>query len=264
MELFRLGFLVVTLLDLIDILLVAVLLYQLYRLVKGSAAMNILAGIIPVYVFWLLVKALKMQLLGSILGQVIGVGMLALIIVFQQEIRKFLILIGTNSILAKNNFPKNFLFRNSASAKERQLDTDSVVKACRQMAKTRTGAILVLARNTELTLFTSTGDTLDAEISRRLIENIFFKGSPLHDGAIVIVQNRIKAAHCVLPISENPDLPARLGMRHRAALGMTEQSDSVVITVSEETGEIALAKEGEIFVNLSAEDLEKRLNEDFN
>ena len=263
MELFRFGFLSFRLLDFIDILLVSVLLYQVYRLVKGTVAINIVLGIIVVYLFWLSVKALNMQLLGSILGQVIGVGVLAVIIVFQQEIRKFLILIGTSKVLSKSGFPKQLFSKNGKQKDSPALDIEPIIKACRQLSKTRTGGILVFGKNSDLILFTNTGDLLDAAISKRLIENIFYKGSPMHDGAIIISDNKIKAARCILPISENPDLPSRLGMRHRAALGITELSDAVVVAVSEETGEIAFAKAGEIETNLSSEELEKRLQEEF-
>jgi len=264
MNIFRLGFLSFTLLDFIDILIVAVLLYQLYRVIKGTAAIYIFAGITLIYLFWMLVKAMHMQVLSTILGQVIGLGALALIIVFQQEIRKFLILIGTNSFLARQNLPNKLFSFGKSKANSLLPDKDAIIKACRQMSKTKTGAILVIERNVDLSFFSASGDLIDATISRRLIESIFYKGSPMHDGAVIIAGNRIKAARCVLPISENPDLPARLGMRHRAALGITEQSDAVVVTVSEETGEIAFAKEGELEMNISPEILLKRLDTEFN
>lgn len=263
MELFRLGFLTVTLLDVIDVLLAAILIYQLYRLVKGTAAIYIFLGILMVYLFWLFVKALDMKLLSNILGQVIGVGVLAVIIVFQQEIRKFLTMIGSNSFLAKNNFPKGIFSKIIHEQKEPEIDSAPIIKALRQMSKSRTGAILVIEKNNDLSFFVNTGDVLDSVISKRLIENIFYKGSPMHDGAVIISQNKIKAARCILPISENPELPARLGMRHRAAIGITEQSDAVVITVSEETGEIAFVKEGEIKLNVSPEEIEKILESEF-
>jgi diadenylate cyclase len=264
MDLFNFGFLTVRLLDIVDILLVAFLLYQLYNLIRGSVAINIFVGILLVYLLWLLVKALNMQLLGNILGQVIGVGVLALIIVFQQEIRKFLIFIGTNSILARGALGRQ-LFQWKWSLKSGQeLNVTAILKACRQMARTKTGAIIVLGKSSPLNFFANTGDFLDAEVSKRLIENIFYKGSPLHDGAVIILENKIKAARCVLPISENQDLPARLGMRHKASIGITEQSDALAITVSEQTGEISVAQNGQMNMDVTIEELEKILNREFN
>ena len=264
MDIFHFGFLNIRLLDIVDILLVAWLLYHLYRLIRGSVAINIFVGIFLVYLVWLMVKALNMQLLGSILGQVIGVGVLALIIVFQQEIRRFLILIGTSNLLTGRGFSGKLLPWNWAMGKDPLPSIPVIVKACRQMSRNKTGAIIVIARSSELKFFANTGDTLDATLSKRLIENIFYKGSPLHDGAIIVAGNKIKAARCVLPISENQELPARLGMRHRAAIGITEQSDAIAVTVSEETGEIAIAKEGQITIDITPEELEKRLQEEFN
>ena len=263
MDLFHIGFLTIRLLDIIDVLLVAFLLYRLYLLIRGSAAINIFLGILLVYLLWLVVKALNMQLLGSILGQIIGVGVLALIIVFQQEVRRFLILIGTNNFLSKTNFSKQLLPWNWRLKKDKTLNVSGIMKACRQMSKTKTGAIIVIARSSDLKFYANTGDAIDAVLSKRLIENIFYKGSPLHDGAIIISGNKIQAARCVLPITEQ-DLPARLGMRHRAAIGITEQTDAIAITVSEETGEIAIAKEGEISIDIPLDELEKRLEGEFN
>ncbi len=263
MTIFHLGFLSFTLIDLIDIVIVSILLYQLYRVIKGTAAIYIFVGIMLIYLFWMLVRAMHMEVLSTILGQVIGLGALALIIVFQQEIRKFLILIGTNSIMTRQNLPSKLFSFGKNTENSLLPDKEAIIKACRQMAKTKTGAILVLERNSDLSFFSGSGDVIDATISRRLIESIFYKGTPMHDGAIIIAGNRIKAARCVLPISENPDLPARLGMRHRAALGITEQSDAVAVTVSEETGEISFAKEGELEMNISPELLQKRLDAEF-
>lgn len=200
-----------------------------------------------------------MQVLGTILGQFMSLGFIALIIVFQQEIRKFLVVIGTNSLLTKNAFTKQILPWNWQTEKNNPLNITAILKACRQMSMGKTGAIIVLARNAELTYFSNTGDEMDAEVSQRLIESIFFKNSPMHDGAIIIQNNRIKAARCILPITENTELPAQLGMRHRAALGITEQSDAIAIIVSEETGEIAIAEDGEILTKASMDDIQKRL-----
>src|SRR5205085_8977616 len=165
--------------------------------------------------------------------------------------------------IAQNPFTRQILPWNWQSQKRVALDVTAIVKACRQMAKDRTGAIIVVAKSSELKYFSSTGDTMEAEISQRLIESIFFKNSPMHDGAIIIVNNKIKAARCVLPVTENIELPAHFGMRHRAAIGITEQSDALAIAVSEETGEISVAREGQITLNVSIDELEKKLKEEF-
>lgn len=263
MEIFHIGFLSIRLLDIIDILLVAFLLYKLYELLKGGVAMNIFIGLISIYLlWWLCVKVLDMQLLGALLGQFIGVGVIALIIVFQQELRRFLILLGANSFLAKNTFARNLFKWNFQFQKPSATNITPIVKACSNMAKNRTGAIIVIARNSDLKFYATTGDIMDAEVSKRLIESIFFKNSPMHDGAIIISQNKIKAARCVLPVTDNSELPAHYGMRHRAALGISEQSDALAVVVSEETGAISVARDGELRANLSAEELEKILTKE--
>lgn len=260
MELFHIGFLSVRLLDILDILIVAFLLFKIYELLKGGAAMSIFIGIVAIYLlWWLFVRVLDMQLLGALLGQFIGVGVIALIIVFQQEVRRFLVLMGTNSIIAKSPFTKQLFPWNWQFQRAMPLNIAPIVKACFAMAKNKTGALIVITRATDLKFYASTGDIMDAEVSKRLIESIFFKNSPLHDGAIIIEGNKIKAARCVLPVTENTDLPAHLGMRHRAALGVSEQSDAMAIVVSEETGEVAIAIEGTIKTNLTSEELEKKM-----
>lgn len=264
MDLFHIGFLTIRVIDIIDIFIVTFLLYRLYNLLRGGAAINIFIGLLTVYaLYWICVKILNMELIGTILGQFISLGFIALIIVFQQEVRRFLLVLGTNNILTKNTFTKQILPWNWQFKKNPPLDISAIVKACRQMSKDRTGAIIVLAQSSQLKYFANTGDAMDAEISQRLIESIFFKNSPMHDGAIIIVNNKIKAARCVLPVTENIELPAHLGMRHRAAIGITEQSDALAIVVSEETGDISLSSEGQIRVNITIEELEKSLREEF-
>lgn len=261
---FQIGFLTVRLLDIIDILLVAFLLYKLYSLLKGGVAINIFIGIILLYfLWWLFDRILNIQLLGTILGQFVGVGVIALIIVFQQEVRRFLLLIGSNNFITSSNIVKQVLPWKWSTTKDSILDISSIVKACKTMSKTKTGAIIVITKNSELKFYINTGDIIDAVLSKRLIESIFSKTSPLHDGAIIISQNKIKAARCVLPVTENPDLPARFGMRHRAAVGITEQSDAIVLVVSEQTGEFSLAQGGQINANLSLDELEKILEREF-
>lgn len=254
-------FISIRILDVFDIILTALLFYQVYRLVKGTIAINIFIGIFSVYLVWLLVRALNMQLLGSILGQFIGVGVIALIIVFQQEIRRFLILIGTRYI-SNRTFSIEKLF-SSVSGGRPKIRINSMVKAFKKLTEKRLGALIVFARKSELQTYAQTGDTLDAVTSSRLLESIFCKGSPLHDGAVIIIGDKIHAARCVLPVSENTTLPPELGMRHRAALGMSEQTDAVVVVISEETGRISITDGGKIKMNLSLRELSEYLEREF-
>jgi len=264
MELFHIGFLSVRLLDLLDILIVSFLLYKAYQLLKGGTAINIFIGIVSMYMLWFLfVKIFEMQLLGAILGQFMSVGVLALIIVFQQEVRRFLVILGSSSFTGKDSFTRKLLPWNWKEEQVITADLIPVIKACESMSNSKTGAILVLSRTTDLKFFENSGDAMDADLSKRLLESIFFKNSPLHDGAVIIRNNKIKAARCVLPVTDNNDLPAHLGMRHRAALGITEQSDAISIIVSEETGNISVAKNGILENNLSVHDLELYLQREY-
>jgi len=264
MDLFDIGFLTIRLVDLIDISIVTILLYKLYNLLRGGVAINIFIGLLTVYaLYWICVKVLSMELLGTILGQFISLGLIALIIVFQQEVRRFLIVLGTNNILSKNTFTRQILPWNWQMAKSTPLNIAVIVKACRHMSRTKTGAIIVLAKSSELKYYANTGEIINSELTHTLIESIFFKNSPLHDGSIIIVNNMIRAARCVLPVTENVEIPGHLGMRHRAAIGITEQSDAIAIVVSEETGEISVAKEGQIKVSVSLDELERILHEEF-
>ncbi|HOA09238.1 MAG TPA: diadenylate cyclase CdaA [Tenuifilaceae bacterium] len=253
-------FITIRALDVIDVVLVAFLLYQMYMLIRGTVAINIFVGIVLLYIFWLVVRALNMELLSSILGQIIGVGVLALIIVFQQEIRKFLLFIGNRYINRRRFSFENFFF---PKKREKQIlvKVDAIVKACRNMSETRTGALIVIARKSELQLYAESGDIIDADTSTRMIENIFFKNSPLHDGAVIIVNDRILAARCVLPITENINLPPHYGMRHKSAIGITEVTDAIAIVVSEETGKISVASEGMLRYDIGWLELDKYLRD---
>ncbi len=254
-----LTFISLRIFDLIDIILVAFLLYQVYMLVRGTVAIKIFIGIFSVYLIWLVVKALNMQLLSTILGQFMGVGMIALIIVFQQEIRKFLLMIGS-----RYKFDKHFSFDKFLSGElNTKTNIDEIVVACKQMSSKKIGALIVLTKKSDLINITSAGDSLEAEISSILINSIFFKNNPLHDGAIVISGNKIKSARCILPLSDNKDLPSKYGLRHRAAIGLTQVTDAVVIVVSEETGNIAFVKEGNIQPKLTSNKLKELLEKEF-
>ena len=254
-------FIKIRVLDIIDILLVAYLMFQVYLLIRGTIAMNIFIGILSVYLLWIIVKALNMQLLGSILGQVIGVGVIALIVVFQQEIRRFLIYIG-NQYFSQNRFTFEKVFPVAFTGPP-PVRIKSIFKACLNMAKTKTGALIVIGRKSELSVYSETGDILEATTSSRLLESIFNKNSPLHDGAVIIINDKIVAARCVLPVSENPNLPPDYGLRHRAALGMVENTDSLVIVVSEQTGSISIAENGKIMANIDPKELSHKLEEEF-
>ncbi len=245
--------------DVIDIVLVALLMYRMYYLVKGTVAVNIFIGILFVYLLWLIVKYMDMRLFGSILEKFIDVGFIALIVVFQPEIRRFLLFLGTANFkgVAKGIFD----FRWQAG-RSFDLDIPSIVKACRNMAETKTGAIIVITRNAELNFYANTGEALDAKVSVKLLESIFYKNSPLHDGAIVISNNLIRSARCVLPVTESSEFPADLGMRHRAAVGITENSDAIAIVVSEQTGEIAVSKDGQLIGNLTSDRLREYLEKE--
>ncbi|PLX22835.1 MAG: TIGR00159 family protein [Marinilabiliales bacterium] len=255
------AFITIRFLDILDILLVAFLLYQIYNLIRGTTAINIFIGIFTLYLLWLVVKALNMHLLSSILGQVIGVGVIALIIVFQQEIRRFLLIISTRYITKRGfSFEKFFSF---GEKKESNVKIDSIVNACSNMSAFKMGALIAISKRSDLLSFIRTGDIINADTSSRLLESIFFKNSPLHDGAVIIKKDRIAAARCILPATERMDLPPQFGMRHRAALGIAEKTDAVVIIVSEETGAISFAKHENIEQNIGPNRLRQILQTEF-
>ena len=254
------DFLHIRFLDVLDILLVALLIYEMYTLLKGTAAINILLGIVSIFILWRLVKAFEMELLTEILGAFISVGFIALIIVFQPELRRFLLLLGTPTFIHRNG--SRFLFWKFAY-RDAPTDIDPIIQACRRMALSKTGALIVMARHNQLEEFTETGELIDAKISAQLIENIFFKNSPLHDGALIIIDNRMKAARSILPVSANPELPSHMGLRHRAAVGLTERSDAIAIIVSEQTGKIAYSLKGKIYPNVEPAQLKQILEREF-
>ncbi len=254
-------FIQVRFIDLIDIFLVAIIFYELYKLVKGTVAFNIFMGIFIIFVVWLVVKSLKMELLGSILGQLFGVGVIAIIIVFQQEVRRFLLMLGSR-YRANRRFSLEHLFSNEFKfASESSLH--AIVEGCRQMSENRTGALIVLSRESELQEYVETGEIIDAAITSELIRSIFFKNSPLHDGAMIISLNRIKAARCILPLSQKLEISPVLGLRHRAAIGISEQTDAYVIVVSEETGHISTSSNGDLHENVPVDELFKILESNY-
>lgn len=246
--------------DIIDILLVSILLYQVYKLMKGSVAVKIFLGVLSLYLFYLIIRAAQMELLGLILGQFMGVGVLAAIILFQPEIRKFLLLIGKTTDFNKDSFLKNLLVWKKKDEKE-VFNITPVIEAVKTLGGTNTGALIVFSRDSELKFYAESGDLIDAYLSKRLLMAIFNKSSPLHDGAVIVYRGKIKAARCVLPVSETEDLSAQFGLRHRAALGMSELTDTMVLVVSEETGQFSIARNGKLSHNLSPLELRKMIND---
>ena len=244
--------------DAIDILIIAVLLFYVYKMMKNTGTLSLFYGVLIFLVLWVLAAEIfDMRLTGSILDKFMGIGLIVLVIIFQDQIKRFLIDIGSRGRM--NYFRK--LFRHDQEAEKTRKDVMAVVYACMSMSKTKTGALIVFQRTMPLTTYEDTGDKIDADINVRLIENIFFKNSPLHDGAMIIADNKIKSVGCILPVSHSMDIPKSMGLRHRAALGMSQATDAVCVIVSEETGNISVAIEGEYKIKLSAPELEHILSE---
>ncbi|MFJ1474086.1 diadenylate cyclase [Capnocytophaga cynodegmi] len=252
-----------TIVDVIDILLVALLLYYVYKLARGTVAVNIFMGIVIIYLIWKITEALQMQLLSSILGQFIGVGVFALIVVFQEEIRKFLLTIGSTNIAARNKFFKVFQSLKAAKNKS-NLDVRKLISVCKKLGSTNTGALIVLERNIPLNFVKETGDDVNIQVSEPIIESIFFKNSPLHDGAIVISGNYIVATRVILPVAGENRLPKHYGLRHRAATSISEKTDASAIVVSEETGKISYIKNGNFISFKTDEELISIIERDLN
>ncbi len=244
--------------DIIDILLVAYLIYIIYKLVKGTVAINIFIGLVAIYFIWKLVGMLQMKMLNEILGQFISVGVIALIIVFQQEIRSFLLMLGKLGTDSSGHL--RFL---NKGHKGQKINIDSIINAMVNMSENFTGALIVIRRTNELIEIIDTGERIDAKLSAPLIESIFYKNNPLHDGAMIIFNNRIEAARCVLPVSKRTDFPADYGLRHRAAAGLSQNTDALCIIVSEQTGEFAYSENGELFTKIAIGDIKNKLITEF-
>ena len=240
----RFNFLDIGFTDIIDILLVAVLLYYVYKLVRGTVAINIFVGIVIIYLIWQLTKALSMDMFSGILGNFINVGLIALIVVFQQEIRKFLLMIGSTNLANKNSFVRHLRFLRQEEA-HTETDVEAIINACKKMSANRTGALMVIRRTNALEFIKSSGDPMNIEVTTPILESIFFKNSPLHDGAAVIEGNKVTATRVILPVSNERSIPLRFGLRHRAAIGITEKTDALALVVSEETGELSYVRNGE-------------------
>ena len=244
--------------DIIDIVLVALMLFYIYRLMKESRSLNVFMGILIFVVFWLVVsQVLEMKLLGSIMDKLVSVGVIALIILFQEDIRKFLYNLGAHQRV--RTLRRLFANNDKQNKEDLKQTIMPIVMSCLSMSKKKVGALIVIQRATPLDDIVATGEPIDASINQRLIENIFFKNSPLHDGAMIIAAHRIKAASCILPVSHDLDIPKELGLRHRSAMGISQESDALAIVVSEETGAISVALHGAFQLRLSAEELESIL-----
>ncbi len=255
-----LDFIEFSFLDILDIVLVAILLYYVYKLLKGTVAINIVIGIAFIFLIWTITQALKMEMLSGILGYLLSGGVIALIIVFQQEIRKFLLMIGTTNYTNKKGFLNQLKFLQSEITIE--TETGKILKACSNMSKTKTGALIVIERTNSLDFLINNGDAMNALVNEVILESIFFKNSPLHDGATIIRDNYVVATRVVLPISDSTKIPARFGLRHKAAMGITEKTDAVCLLVSEETGEISYIKDGEFVLHESYDELNEKLRKD--
>lgn len=237
------DFLDIRIIDGIDIVLVAFLLFYLYKLVKGTVAIKIFIGIVILYAIWKLTELLEMELLSAILGGFLGVGMFALIVVFQQEIRKFLLMLGSTNFRARRRFLKQFRMLSKEAITI--TDVNAILAACQRMASAHTGALIVFQRNNNLDFVKNTGDPMRTEVNQPIIESIFYKNSPLHDGAMIIEENTITATRVILPVSNEKHIPQRFGLRHRAAIGISEKTDAVCLVVSEENGQLSYIREGD-------------------
>ncbi|MCD7930269.1 MAG: diadenylate cyclase CdaA [Tannerellaceae bacterium] len=245
--------------DIIDILLVAFVLYQTYKLMKSSGSIALFSGVVSFILVWILMsRVLEMRLIGAILEQIVGIGFFVLVVLFQDEIRRFLLALGSHrgwKFISR-------LFSRKTETDNEQKFVAPVVLACMNMARKKTGALIVIQQDVVLTVYEHTGEMFNADVNARLIENIFFKNSPLHDGAMIIADNKIKAAGCILPVAQNADLPKDLGLRHRSGLGMSMETDAIVIIVSEERGKISVAHMGKLCTNISAEALQQILSKE--
>ena len=246
--------------DFIDVFLVAILLYYVYRLVKGTVAINIFIGIIIIYIIWKVTDLLKMSMLHNIFDGFMKVGIIALIVVFQPEIRKFLLMVGSTNLAGQRKFFSKLKFLKTENNTE--TDISAIVSACEKMSSSNTGALIVLERNNNLDFLTVTGDKMNITVTQPIIESIFFKNSPLHDGAIIIANNNVKATRVILPVNNEKNIPQRFGLRHRAAIGITEKTDALAIVVSEETGQISYVVNGEFVMFKDTDDLLQHIAKD--
>jgi uncharacterized protein (TIGR00159 family) len=256
-----LDFLDFTFLDALDIVLVAVLLYYVYKLLKGTVAINIFIGIALIVLIWKITEALQMKMLSGLLGALLSLGAIAVLIVFQPEVRKFLLMLGSTNFTNRRNFLKQLKFLKTEI--HTTMNVEAVVKACEAMAATKTGALIVLERTHNLDFVKPTGDKMNCEIHKLILQSIFYKNSPLHDGAMVIKENYIIATRVILPLSTKT-LPSRFGLRHKAAIGITEKTDALCLIVSEETGKLSYVKDGDFVLFNNTNELIELIRYDLN
>ena len=251
-----------TILPIIDVILVAVMLYYAYKLVRGTAAIIVFRGFVIIYIIWWITDVLNMNILSSILGGFIGVGVFAVIIVFQQEIRKFLLLLGSSRIANNKSLWKKFTLFFKISKEQAKLNINEFIIACNKLQKTKTGAIFVFERNNSLDFIKDDGDKINSEVSSAIIESIFYKNGPLHDGAVIVVGNLIVSSRGTLPVSKNKKINKSFGLRHKAAIGISEESDALCIVISEESGKISYIKNGDFCNYKNDDELKSMLLED--
>jgi len=256
-----LDFLEITFIDIIDIILVTVLLFYLYKLLRGTVAINIFIGIVIIYLIWKFTDLLNMNVLSNLLGKFISVGFFALIVVFQQEIRKFLLLLGSTNFATKKNILKYFKFLNNTD-EIISLDIKTLILSCEKMSSEKTGAIIVIERENNLEFLKNTGDKTKIRLTSQILETIFFKNSPLHDGAVIIKDNSVIATRIVLPVSESESIPKNFGLRHKAGIGISEKTDSIVLVISEQTGKVSYIKDGEFENFISFKKLSSQIKKD--
>jgi uncharacterized protein (TIGR00159 family) len=256
-----LDFLDFSILHILDIVLVAVLLYYIYKLLKGTVAINIFIGIALIVLIWKITQALQMEMLSGLLGALISLGAIALLIVFQPEVRKFLLMLGSTKFTNKQTFLKQMKFLKSEIQTE--MDVETIINTCKSLSSSKTGALIVLERTNNLEFVKSEGDKMNAEINQPILESIFYKNSPLHDGAVIIKDNFVVGTRIVLPLSKK-DIPSRFGLRHRAAVGITEKTDALSLVVSEETGDISYIKDGEFVLYKTISELIEIIRYDLN
>ena len=256
-----LDFLEITFIDIIDIILVTVLLFYLYKLLRGTVAINIFLGIVIIYLIWKFTDVLNMNVLSNLLGKFISVGFFALIVVFQQEIRKFLLLLGSTNFTTKKNILKYFKFLNNTD-EIISLDIKTLILSCEKMSSEKTGAIIVIERENNLEFLKNTGDKTKIRLTSQILETIFFKNSPLHDGAVIIKDNSVIATRIVLPVSESESIPKNFGLRHKAGIGISEKTDSIVLVISEQTGKVSYIKDGEFENFTSFKKLSSKIRKD--
>lgn len=256
-----LDFLEITFIDIIDIILVTVLLFYLYKLLRGTVAINIFIGIVIIYLIWKFTDVLNMNVLSNLLGKFISVGFFALIVVFQQEIRKFLLLLGSTNFATKKNILKYFKFLNNTD-EIISLDIKTLILSCEKMSSEKTGAIIVIERENNLEFLKNTGDKTKIRLTSQILETIFFKNSPLHDGAVIIKDNSVIATRIVLPVSESESIPKNFGLRHKAGIGISEKTDSIVLVISEQTGKVSYIKDGEFENFISFKKLSSQIKKD--